>query len=216
VLFDKFVLDQTKPDPNTPAEQAEVNDLVNYVYKTPPLALARSYVDAYFNNTMSDDEWWDLVQRVWFRKFDMGRSRDLSGFEHVFIGEQKQATLNGYHFWYKYYLDENYNLTGVPTDLITIVGADENPTTPDVVTLQFKERVFSYAAQKFIPLFKQVGGFWVGPSPAGLLAIGVVGFVHGGQVIPTQINGVKYNITLYKSDDSKFLRTCYPVYVGVS
>jgi poly(U)-specific endoribonuclease len=214
VLFDKFVLDQTKPDPNTPAEQAEVNDLVGYVYKSPPLAVARSYVEQYFNNAMSDDEWWDMIQRIWFRKFDLGSGRDLSGFEHVFIGEQKQATLNGYHFWYKYYLDEKYDVGGVPTDLITIVGPDENTTTADVVTLQFKEMTFSYKAQKFIPLFKAVGGFWVGPSPAGLLAIGVTAFVHGGQVIPTKINNVNYKVTVFKSNDSNYLRTCYPVYVN--
>jgi poly(U)-specific endoribonuclease len=215
ILFDKFNLDQTKPDPNTPAEQAEVNDLIQFVFKSAPLALARSFVEQHFDNPMSDDEWWDLIQRIWFRKFDLGPNRDLSGFEHVFIGEQKQATLNGYHFWYKYFLDEHFELDGVPTDLITIVGKDEESTTPDVVTLQFKEQVFSYQDQAFRPLFKNVGGFWIGPSPAGLMAIGVAGFVRGGQVIPTLINKVNYKITLFKSNDSQNLRTCYPVFVNM-
>jgi len=214
VLFDKYVLDQTKPDPNTPDEQAEVNELIEFAYRSPPMALARAYVEGKFSSPMTDDEWWGYVQRIWFEKFRMGQNPSLSGFEHVFLGEQKSATLNGYHFWYKYYLDETHELDGVPDDLITIVGTDEQPHTPDVVTLKFRLMAFSYAAKKKIPLFKPVGGFWVGPSPAGLLALGAAAFAHGGQVVPATIHGVRYKVNVFKDGDGRYLRTCYPEFVG--
>jgi hypothetical protein len=92
-LFDKFTLDQTKPDPNTPAEQAEVNALVEFVHKSEPLRVARDYVEEKFDNPLSDDEWRDLVQRVWFRKFAPGNNPDLSGFEHVFTRPRTKRSL---------------------------------------------------------------------------------------------------------------------------
>ena len=37
----------------------------------------------------------------------MGADPALSGFEHVVVGEQEGAKAQGYHFWYKYYLDDD-------------------------------------------------------------------------------------------------------------
>ena len=54
----------------------------------------------------SREAWQELIFDVWFRQFDDGRNLDLSGFEHVAVGEQKGGTVNGHHFWYKYYLDD--------------------------------------------------------------------------------------------------------------
>ena len=49
----------------------------------------------------SRDAWQELIFDIWFRQFDDGRNLDLSAFEHVAVGEQKDGKVNGHHFWYR-------------------------------------------------------------------------------------------------------------------
>ena len=99
-LFDNYRLDQSKPEDNRPEEAREILELLEAVTKSPPMATAREYLDARNGGSYSRDDWQELIFDVWFRQFDDGRNRDLSGFEHVAVGEQKGGAVNGHHFWY--------------------------------------------------------------------------------------------------------------------
>ena len=215
-LFNNYTLDQTKPEVNLPEERAEVQQFIKASYKTPPLQLAREYIQTQSSSNLTDDEWWALLERVWFEQYDMGNNEDLSGFEHVFVGEQKQGKVQGYHFWYKYYLDEHFRLDGEELDLIKFIRWEHDPKekTADVVTLAYEWRAFDYEKKVFRKLTKPVGGFWVGPSAEGMLALGTVRFMQQAFAPKqAQINGVMYNLELYRSEDDRNLRTFYPVFV---
>jgi poly(U)-specific endoribonuclease len=225
VLFNNYVLDQTKPEVDTledlKTEQQEIQSFIEYAYKTPPMQKARKYYSEQTKKEVTDDEWWAIIERVWFAQFDSGKNQDLSGFEHVIVGEQKQGKVQGYHFWYKYYLDEHFvpdtfsslnNPAGSVKDTIHFLGWEgKRNLSPDCVTLSFVWEAFDYKAKQYRKLTKPIGGFWVGPSVEGLMAIGTVRFLEQA-FAPKKatINDVTYNLILFRSPNDKHLRTFYP------
>ena len=105
-LFDNYRLDQTKPENNRPEEAREILALLDALTDGPPMLAAREHLEAQSGARFSRDAWQELIFDIWFRQFDEGRNLDLSAFEHVAVGEQKDGKVNGHHFWYKYYLDD--------------------------------------------------------------------------------------------------------------
>ncbi|MBC7819170.1 MAG: hypothetical protein IAG10_19950 [Planctomycetaceae bacterium] len=215
-LFNNYTLDQTKPEHNFPEENEEVQAFLEQVHTSPPMEVARQYAAAQSGEAVSNDQWWAILQRVWFEQFDQGNNKDLSGFEHVVVGEQKQGKVQGYHSWFKYFLDERFRRddpADSETDLITFLSWKGPPgdTSPEVTTLSFKWRAFDYEAEAFRNLTKPIGGFWIGPSIEGLMALGTIRFLP--EVLAPKkaiINGVKYNLPLYRSPNDRHLRTFYP------
>jgi poly(U)-specific endoribonuclease len=215
-LFNNYELDQTKEDDIAPEEAEEVQDFIQRIYKTPPLQIARDYIEDRQGGEMDDDVWWNIIQRCWFEQFDDGVNRDLSGFEHVVVGEQKQGKVQGYHFWYKYFLDENFVFGDVRKDLIQFLGfkGSKKDSTPEVATISYVWEAFDYRTGKTRKLTKPTGGFWIGPSIEGLLALGTVRFVPDAMA-PKEavINRTKYELKLFRSANDRHMRTFYPVFV---
>lgn len=215
-LFNNYELDQTKEDRIAPEEAEEIQDFIETIYKTPPLQVARDYIEERLGRELGDDVWWNMIQRTWFEQYDDGVNQDLSGFEHVVVGEQKQGKVQGYHFWYKYFLDENFVFGGLRKDLIQFLGFKEKPqdSTPEVATISYVWEAFDYRTRKTRKLTKPTGGFWIGPSIEGLIALGTVRFVPDAMA-PKEalINRVKYELKLFRSPNDRHMRTFYPVFV---
>lgn len=217
-LFNNFTLDQTKRENDFPAETEEVQAFLQAITTTPPMEVARDYAARQTARAIGPDEWRATVARVWFERSNLGgESKDLTGFEHSIVGEQKQGKVSGYHFWYKYYLDENFRApNGGESDLIDFKawkGGTEN--TPDVVTLSYVWRAFDYEANAYRHLIKPTGGFWVGPSVEGLMALGTVRFLRDVNA-PRQavINGHRYKLTVFPGGTPHTLRSFFPEYVA--
>lgn len=220
-LFDNYTLDPEVPDRFTRREREEERRFVEAALESPPMRLARQVLDAERSRAMSDEEFAELVDVTWFR---MGRTEGkyASGFEHVFIGEGsggRSRTLDGYHFWYKYWLDD----TGVTSgkDDIEVVGPryqdSQDPEggilTPQVVTLSYKWKAFDFDAGRYYrTLEKRIGGFWVGCSAEGLLALGLVR-AHSRAGKDAVIEGARYTLQLFNLEfEPRSIRTFYPVY----
>lgn len=222
-MLNNYTLDQTKAEVNFPEEQEEVQRFLDFACDTKPMRVAKDYYAAQIGETITINEWWAIVQRIWFEQFDQGNNKNLSGFEHILVGEQKQGKLQGYHFWYKYYLDENFrdpvNEDGI-VDLIDFhgykgSGADGSDDTPDVATITYKVKMFDYEAKKYRPLTKPIGGFWIGPSAEGLIAIGTLRCLADALAPKkTVINGYRYNLPMFRSANDRNLRTFYPEFDG--
>jgi poly(U)-specific endoribonuclease len=219
VLFDNYRLNQWDYELNTRAELAEVRDFMVASYASPPMVIAKEYLQSQLDHTFSDQDWWNLIRQIWFEQFQMTSGKDLSGFEHVMVGEQELNRVQGYHFWYKYYRDQHFKRfpTDPEHDLINIVGLESGvgDGSPDIVRLKFRWKAFCHDTGKYVILSKLFGEFWVGPSAEGIMAMGIVRFLEEAQA-PTQtvINGVLYDLVLYKSMDGNHLRTFYPKFRG--
>src|ERR687891_2072900 len=207
-LFDNYRLDQSRPEDNRPEEAREILELLEAIADSAPMAAAREHLEARNGGRYARDEWRELIFEVWFRQFDDGRNLDLSAFEHVAVGEQKGGKVNGHHFWYKYYLDDWAAFSS--QDNIDYDGSrydgprgHEGPLTalgrkvPEVVTLAYGWDAYDFETGQRRTLYNPIGGFWVGCSLEGLLALGTVRFFERG-VIETAINGARYEIELYR------------------
>jgi poly(U)-specific endoribonuclease len=225
-LFDNYRLDQTKGEEITPAEARETLALLEAVTDSAAMQAAREHVEERTGRTLSRDEWQETLYQIWFRPFDLGRNRDLTGFEHVVVGEQRGPDVSGHHFWYRYYLDDLGVLSGeddIDWDGTRYDGrrrsdgrlGAQGRDVPEVVTLSYRWDAFDVEAGVRRPLVQPIGGFWVGCSVEGLMALGTARFFQRGRVEAT-INGARYEIDLYRSDDGKSLRTTFPRFLGLA
>jgi poly(U)-specific endoribonuclease len=213
-LFDNYTLLESQPEEVAPEEDDEIQSFIETILDTAPMQVAREYIEDR-TEPMSDDVWWNVIQRAWFEQFRGGRDPGLTGFEHVVVGEQEARKVQGYHFWYKYHVDENFRFGDLRRDLIQYLGNKEpGETTPDVATISYSWEAFDYQKKKFVKLTKAVGGFWIGPSIEGLMALGTVRF-HSEAKAPKEgiINGVHYQLELARSENDRNIRTFFPKFV---
>lgn len=225
-LFDNYRLDQTKQDVTTPEEARELLALLDAVGDSPPMAVARAHVEELEGRRLSHDQWQERIFEVWIRPFDLGRNLDLSGFEHVMVGEQRGGRVSGYHFWYKYHLDDDpdaeggdaidfdgtrYDGPGGAAGRLTAIGQ----RVPQIVTLAYRWFALDQASGERRPLFEPIGGFFVGCSVEGLMALGMVRFAEHGEV-STVIEGARYGLDLHRSPDGRSLRSFFPRLQGLA
>lgn len=227
--FENYALDQQDVEIETPEEREEVHNLIQAIVDTAPMQVARAYVQEKTGTTISKDRWYSTLLELWFRRFSQSSGRDLSAFEHIIVGEQKKRIVNGYHFWYKYYLDDGLarqvdggraNFPGLSDDRIIYLHSQEGKDQikfPESVTISYRWNAPDYDAKKIRPLVKNKGGFFVGCSIEGLMAIGTVR-AHIGARAPKDavINGARYELSVARSDDNKNLRTFFPKFLGAA
>ncbi|SFB28568.1 lamin tail domain-containing protein [Azotobacter beijerinckii] len=224
-LFDNYALDERDPENETAHEREEVHNLLAAVVDTAPMQVARRYVEEATDTVISLERWYGTLLDQWFRRFSQSGDPDLSGFEHVFVGEQEGAKVQGYHFWYKYYLDDGLasqidrnRLPGFRDDRIVYLRGkygDGQEAFPESVTISYRWDAADYDRGKIRPLTKPTGGFFVGCSVEGLMAMGAVR-AHLGARAPKEavINGARYDLKVFRSTNNQHIRTFYPMFLG--
>ncbi|HWO96144.1 MAG TPA: hypothetical protein VNM45_07395 [Bacillus sp. (in: firmicutes)] len=215
-LFNNYTLNQKNKEKNTLSEAKEIEEFLTMAINSPPGRLAKKFIEEKSNKEFSELQWYTYLRDLWFRQFNWESGKDLSGFEHIFIGEQKGKKLVGHHFWYKYWLEDNADVNEHHKDQIvmTCSGRSEQMSTkPDVITIGYQLEAFDYEKRRFVKVVRKKGGFFVGLSAEGLLALGTVRATPQGYA-PNEcvINDVRYKLELFMSPDGKSIRTFYPVY----
>nr|WP_320016060.1 lamin tail domain-containing protein [uncultured Desulfobacter sp.] len=230
-LFNNFSLAEPMPEFDTPEERQEVHDFLTAIVDTEPMEVARQYIERESNSVISKERWHNTLMEMWFRRFSSGGDPELSGFEHVVVGEQEKSKVQGYHFWWKYYLDDGFapqvdDGMQVPTDSefktdrIRFHGSKQKTGQlkfPESVTISYRWHAPDYDANAYRPLFKKIGGFFVGCSVEGLMALGTVR-AHKGVRAPSVavIEGAKYDMKLFHSPNGQHIRTFYPIFLGAA
>lgn len=226
-LFDNFALSERAEEIDTAQERTEVHDFVDAIIDTAPMQVARAYIAEQTGSSLTRQRFYNTIMEMWFRKYRQSGDPHLSGFEHVIIGEQDGSKAKGYHFWYKYYLDDGFarqqdglyadSFPVLRDDRINYFGSkmtDNQHQFPESVTISYRWFAPDYEAEALRPLFKKIGGFFVGCSIEGLLALGTVRG-HLGINAPKKalINGAEYDMKLFHSDNRQHIRTFYPVFL---
>lgn len=226
-LFDNFALAERDEEIDNAEERTEVHDFIDAIIDTAPMQVAREYVAQQTGSSLTRERWYNTIMEMWFRKYSMSGDPHLSGFEHVIIGEQDGSKAKGYHFWYKYYLDDGFareqdglykdSFPALRDDRINYFGTKAKGNQalyPESVTISYRWFAPDYEDQSLRPLFKKIGGFFVGCSLEGLLALGTVRG-HLGINAPKKavINGAEYEMKLFHSHDNHHIRTFYPVFI---
>ena len=228
VLFDNYALAERDEEFDSPEEREEVHDFVHEVIDTAPMQVAKEYLANATGASITRERWYSTVLEMWFRRFEQGGDPHLTGFEHVVVGEQEQGKVQGYHCWYKYYLDDGFarqvdgvhvdTFPGLSDDRIVYLGShlsNGQKQFPESVTISYKWMAADYDRDALRPLTKPKGGFFVGCSVEGLLAIGTVR-AHLGARAPKKavINGAEYDLKLFHGPERRSVRTFYPVFKG--
>jgi poly(U)-specific endoribonuclease len=221
-LYNNYTLNKSKRENETPEEKKEVDDFIDAIKDTAPMKLARKYIETNSGQSFTDSSWAASIREIWFRFFAVGNSPSRSGFEHVFVGEQSTSgKIGGYHFWHKYYLDDNAGLSNYADgkDNMRYNGTRyrdkeaEGVSVPEVVTLSHVWDAYDYEnGTKVNNLSKSIGGFWVGCSPEGLMALGMVRF-QSFSPTTAEINSAKYLLKLF--GDGTSINTFYPQFDGL-
>jgi poly(U)-specific endoribonuclease len=119
-LFDNYESDETVYEVNTKEEIKEMNKLMYQISNNKVFEITRKYYNETHEKNMESKEFLNLLKDTWFKQYNWGKYKSLSGFEHTFLGEKKEDNnLQGYHFWFKYLLDDS----------------NENETKKDVIHL---------------------------------------------------------------------------------
>lgn len=211
-LFDNYDLEGDKRDVITDAESAERDALLDFALATPPMQLARQYVQSVSGTTFT---WISEVITAWFHTFT-ARSGDptRSGFEHVLLGEwnTRSDIVGGFHWWY-YYLMNRADLTyGGAKYGSSNSDAASGIDVPDLVTMSFE---WDVADGQTIP--KSTGGFFAGPSVEAMLAMGMVrraATTEDSQFFT--VSGMELNMRMFRSEDGKdAINTWFPILLRV-
>ncbi|HFK1544956.1 TPA: hypothetical protein ACGXMZ_000645 [Bacillus albus] len=206
-LFNNFYLDPHQREDNTVEEQEEVDALLKHAIQSKAMKICRTYIESKKETTLSDEQWYTFLHNIWFLQYDSSSGVNHSGFERIFIGEKTRGNyLGGYHFWYKYYFDD---ITG-PNDKIIYLGPKDTNNVPDFITLAYKLEA-SDDKNDGITLSKKIGGFFIGLSPEGLLAIGTARFADTmSENSHTTINGQEYTLKMF-THGKRSMMSFYPV-----
>lgn len=213
-LFDNYSLNQTESERETQEESREVNDYLTFAIQSPPIQIAKKFTEEKLKQKFNTEQWLTYLYDLWFRPFNSESGKNLSGFEHVFIGEQKRRDLVGHHFWYKYWLEDNPELNKHHQDQIKLIYSQpiqQKQTTPYIMTVGFHLKAYDYTKRRFISISKKRCALFVGLSAEGILALGTVRALPKKDV-PKQliINNAVYELALFMSPDNKSIRTFYP------
>ncbi len=235
-LFNNYILDPGERDQISSFEREEEREFIEAILPTKPIQIAKEAVGRNRGRALTDIEFALAIEEAFFFQGKAG-SKNASGFEHVFVGEQKDTgekpdniavDLGGYHFWYKYFLDDGgKNSTMEFPDRIsygkseyTGPNASQGILVPEVITLSYTWDAPEFdnngnPTGKKQLLKKPIGGFWVGCSPEGLVALSMVRLLV--RLSNTTINNARYELALFPLENNRnSIRTFYPVFGGIN
>lgn len=99
-LFNNYELDTSVNEHSTALEKNEENDFIDELLRTNVMRTLMQYLQT--KNTVSSDPKThkELLKTIWFTMYSRGQGRiGSSGFEHVFMAENKNNTIIGLHNW---------------------------------------------------------------------------------------------------------------------
>lgn len=221
-LHDNYEWQRNAGEDHSGDEKGEVSRLLDFVISTEPIEEVRRFAveERFIDSTIMDKEWKELLHRIWF---ELDEESTTSGFEHVFIGEENsRGGLGGHHFWYHYHINDGpYEVTRME-DVIEFldhveVGRAENSRLAEVITIKYKYHKLQPNGSKH-PLVKgPKGGFFVGLSVEGLMAVGTAAYFlkrtlrEREETIDFIINGERFDIQVYTANRGRGIRTFFPM-----
>ena len=182
-LFDNYSLKDGDPESTSQVEAQEIDTFLTDILRTEVMKRCLAYINA--EKLAKDGEqltptaFRALLEHQWFELYtnhfrDNSPNPQVSGFEHVFVGdENRNGEIGGHHFWWKFLLDQeageadslghNYRLSnGVrpPGERYEWLATFRMTWKPNGNTLNGSKK-----------------GFFVGFSPELMMAYGTLGLL---------------------------------------
>jgi poly(U)-specific endoribonuclease len=208
-LFDNYHLNAGNE--SATVKSSEIESFLDEILKTNVLKIAQKYIVEQLKQADLADpaNWRKALKEIVFHGAPKANAQSL--FEHVFVGDPDGRKLGGHHFWYKFYLEDKglLKINGRAIPRSEIIVNHVIKAKREVVTLQYSLEADD---QDF---FKKTGGWFVGLSPEGLVAFGLVAFFGSkkkSRTLPIQVDGVNIKLQLYApGQNGNPFRTFYPM-----
>lgn len=225
-------------------EDEEINAFLNLILETPVMQLAFNYINNDLNANISRSEFKAITKKLWFEIYTNYHQGNVvpfcSGFEHIVVGESKgnpnKKGIGGYHSWTKFLYDEQskrVNFNGFNYDDKFNKLSPLGSSVPQVATISMTYEPLDMDGQPMTKKRKNLGGFFIGPSPECQIAMPVVAYFEsingkfyvGNGTSPREltekeieIHDAVYRIVLYmetKQDGTRGdrLRSFYPKFI---
>jgi len=197
-LLDNYESDTGVPEVVTDQELAENQRFINLVFESKPMQLAYRFLK--YKGKATDDvaTFRRKFYNMWFklyRRSRESRSFDSSGFEHVFVGETRQARGNkeviGFHNWIQFYLQEK-------AKKVDYKGFMSSTKNPHLLTVQF-----SWQDE-----VKPKGSMMIGISPEFEIAMYTVCYLMGHESYKFSFDGDEIVIKCHQMAGK--IGSCYP------
>ena len=215
-LLDNYVLNARLSEDllgDNAVEDGEINEFLQQIMPTEVIQRALNYINNDLGLNFSNDEFKQELKRLWFEIYTNYYNSNpipfCSGFEHVFVGEEKNRNqIGGYHSWIKFFLDEKnrrVNFQGFNYDNKLGRISEEGKSFPQVATISMTWTVVDIHGNIQKTLTKDLGGFFVGPSPELQIAMPAVAYfeneknVFSGTNRNIELKGALYGLVLYRS-----------------
>ncbi|VDM61075.1 unnamed protein product [Angiostrongylus costaricensis] len=183
-----------------PREKRETSNFLNNVLQSKPWKVLYDFLKQKghpFANTPTIFRYW--VEQLWFMHYSRARGRpDTSGFEHVFMGEEKNNEISGLHSWIRFYMLEK--------------NATENFDYKGFIIKRGK--VMASVKFTWKGDLKRSGSLLIGTSPEFDLALYTLCFLsrRGRQQCQVEIDGCPLYITSYelRQNNKVFIGSIFP------
>ena len=107
-LYDNYNNNVAVKEEVTSAERSEENSFLDEVMRSKVMVETFNFLKTENVYKGTEKDFKDLIKQLWFEVYSRGqRILGSSGFEHVFLGEKKNGTVQGFHNWvYFYHLEQ--------------------------------------------------------------------------------------------------------------
>lgn len=185
-LFNNYEIDTSVNEHSTALEKNEENDFIDEMLKTNVMRTLMQYLQTKEVVTSDPKTHKDLLKTIWFTMYSRGQGRiGSSGFEHVFLAENKNNTIIGMHNWiYMYEMEKSGHV-----DYKGWIKKVDMGTKGTVVKLRFS----------YDNLNKPVNGVFIGTTPELEIALYTLCFATfpDKDCAVTSGNGNEFKIRTY-------------------
>lgn len=239
-LFNNYVINVRLSEDSlgdNEVEDAEIEEFLDIILETEVMKRTQTYISDTLNLNDEAENFKSELKRIWFEiytnNFNNISIPFSSGFEHVFVGEGKRRGngIGGYHSWIKYYFDETNNrvdFQGFNYDGNFNRQSTIGSTIPIVATIKMQWQPLDMSGDPTRLLQKDMGGFFVGPSPELQIALGTIAFYESKQGLfdlssgnekKVDIMNGRFHLVMYRSttEDQQrgnYIRSFFPKFIA--
>lgn len=244
-LLDNYVVNASLTEDHlgdNSVEDAEIAVFLDVILDTAVMQRALVYLRDDLKAVTNQADLRAQMLRMWFHLYTNWYNPEkpvahASGFEHVMVGEAHLTGngIGGYHSWTKFYLDEQsgrVDFRGFNYDNAADRSSPAGKRFPHVATVSMTWDQKNILGEVVGTLVKDIGGFFVGPSPELQMALGTIALFEsvaggdftkkGGNAKTIELNGARYNLIMYRNilqpppekQRGEMIRSFYPSFLS--
>mmetsp|Transcript_20258 Transcript_20258/g.29736 ORF Transcript_20258/g.29736 Transcript_20258/m.29736 type:complete len:412 (+) Transcript_20258:61-1296(+) len=199
-LLDNYEREVGKVENITSEEKREMSDFLDALGKTEVIQFCLEFLkvhgkDARCKKLRNMADFQNLMFDLWLAPYRRKSNNDSSGFEHVFVGEEKDGKITGLHNWIQYYIEEQKG----KIDYQGWSGKQDSDLSDDVHLVTVK---FAWADDDPDIEIKPMSTMLCGSTVEFEMAILTMVFLTGNQEGKTQmmLGNEKINVTCYPTN----------------